>query len=90
MKLRRNLIGAWLALALVAGVTAALQVGLSHQRLALAKQQQSLQHQAHRLRAGINRLTIELAMLTRPERLRQLAATKLGMRPPLPMQVIRP
>jgi len=37
-----------------------------------------------------SKLRLEIASLTRPERLRELAQTRLHMTPPRPMQVLRP
>ncbi len=90
MNLRGRIIRPWLAMLLLAGSLAAAQVGISRQRLTLAGQQAASQRETRQLRIEINRLTLELATMTRPERLRRLAASKLGMRPPAPMQVVRP
>jgi len=90
MNLRGHVVMPWLAMLLLAGSLAAAQVGVSHQRLTLAGQQAGSQREARQLRIEINRLTLELATMSRPERLRRLAVSKLGMRPPAPMQVMRP
>jgi len=86
----RSWLGPWLGLLLVASLLAVAQVGMAHQRLDLASQHASVQREVGLLHAEISRLTLELATLSRPERLRRLAVSKLGMRPPTPMQVIRP
>jgi len=80
----------WLMLLLLPGLLAAAQVGMAHKRLELARQHDTVQHEVRSLHAEISRLTLELATLSRPERLRRLAVAELGMRPPTPMQVIRP
>jgi len=79
-----------LLLLLVSGLLAAGQVGMAHRRLVLAGQQTAAQREVRQLHAEISRLTLELATISRPERLRRIAISKLGMRPPTPMQVIRP
>jgi len=75
---------------LLAGLMAALQVGLARQRLTLAGERADAERQARALRAELGKLRLEWATLTRPERVRRLAVSKLGMRPPLPAQVVRP
>jgi len=89
MNPKRNSIRMWLAL-LLSGLLGAAQVGMTHKRLELARQHASMQREERSLNAGISRLRLELATLTRPERLRRLAVSELGMRPPKPVQVIRP
>lgn len=69
---------------------AAGQVWISHLRNNLASDIQQQQQQQAELRQEVQRLQIELASLTRPERLRAMARDKLGMQPPLPAQVIKP
>jgi len=90
MNPKRYSVGMWLGLLLVPGLLAAAQVGMAHQRLELARQHAAIQQEIRSAHAEISRLTLELATLSRPERLRRLAVSKLGMRPPTPMQVIRP
>ncbi len=80
----------WLMLLLLPGLLAAAQVGMAHKRLELARQHDAVHREVRSLHAEISRLTLELATLSRPERLRRLAIAELGMRPPTPMQVIRP
>jgi len=67
-----------------------LQVWLAHSRIENNHATQRLQVEIASVRQTIQTLKLELASLTRPESLRQLAKKKLGMRPPLPLQVIRP
>jgi len=80
----------WLFPVVAAGLLAAMQVVMSHQRLELTRQQSVVEREARKLNMEISRLTLELATLTRPERLRRLAVSKLDMRPPRPMQVVQP
>jgi len=90
MNPNRHSVRTWLALLLLPGLLAAAQVGLAHKRLELARQHTAVQNEARSLHAEISRLTLELATLSRPEKLRRVAVSELGMRPPTPMQVIRP
>ena len=69
---------------------AATQVWLSHVRYELSLETSRIQKEQSELNREIHQLNLELASLTRPERLRKIAQTELGMAPPLPMQVIRP
>jgi len=80
----------WQLLLLVSGLLAAIQVGMAHNRLELARQHAVTQHEVRSLHAEISRLTLEFATLTRPGRLRRLAVSELGMHSPAPMQVIHP
>jgi len=80
----------WMLLCLLVVVLAAAQVGLAHQRLQVAGQYNQLQRDVRQVDAEINRLNIELSMLTRPERLRTVAIQQLGMHPPSAMQVVKP
>ena len=71
-------------------LVAAGHVSLSYYRNGLAQYKAEVMR-AHRSLAGeVDQLHIELASLSRPERLRKLAKTKLGMAPPSPLQVLRP
>jgi cell division protein FtsL len=90
MNPKRYSVHKWLMLLLLPGLLAAAQVGMAHKRLELARQHDAVQHEVRSLHAEISRLTLEFATLSRPERLRRLAVAELGMRPPTPMQVIRP
>jgi len=69
---------------------AAAQINLAHQRNGLSQQLSLTQNEAQSLRAELNRLNLEMASLTRPERLRALASSQLGMVPPSSGQVVRP
>jgi len=80
----------WLLVCLAVAVLAAAQVALAHQRLGTAAEYNRLQRVVRQTGAEINRMNIELAMLTRPERLRTVALEELGMRPPTAMQVVNP
>jgi len=74
----------------MASILAGTQVWLSHLRLELAQETQQVQASLTDLKSEMQTLGLEYASLTRPERLRQLAHTQLGMRPPHPTQVLRP
>jgi cell division protein FtsL len=69
---------------------ATTQVWLSHLRYELSLETARIQKEQSELKREMNQLNLELASLTRPERLRKIAQIDLGMAPPLPMQVIRP
>ncbi|MFQ5356230.1 MAG: cell division protein FtsL [Mariprofundaceae bacterium] len=84
---RRKLI---VAFGFLIAMSATCQVGLSHERYELTKEMTSARHEQKDLMAEMNRLSLELASLTRPERIRKLAKSQLGMAPPTPMQVIQP
>jgi len=79
-----------LLLGLLLSLLATGQVALSHQRYEMAKKITATQHERQALLGKVNQLGLELASLMRPERIRRLAASELGMGPPGPMQVIRP
>jgi len=80
----------WLLLCLAVVLLATAQVALAHQRLTVAADSNRLQREVRQAGDEINRLNIELAMLTRPERLRAVALDELGMRPPTAAQVVNP
>ncbi len=91
MNLQYHSIRMWLVLLLLSlGLLAAMQVEIAHKRLGLARQHTDVQREVQSLHTEIGRLTLEFATLIRPERLRRLAISELGMRPPTPMQVIHP
>ncbi len=73
--------------ALIIGLAAG-QVWVSHARYEIAKQHQSTVKEMTAMQSELKRLQLELANLTRPERLRQWAADKLDMHPPAPHQVV--
>jgi cell division protein FtsL len=81
-------------LGIVAGLfvaaMATVQIWLAHSRYAIAHEATLARHHMEDTQAEINRLGLELASLSRPERLRELAKNQLGMAPPLPGQVWRP
>jgi len=66
------------------------QVWLSHIRYETSLDISSVQKEVTTIKGEMNTLNLELASLTRPERLRKIAQTKLGMAAPRPMQVLRP
>ena len=69
---------------------AAGQIGLAHLRNGLSQEISQARQQRQVLQAELNRLRLELASLTRPERLRSLATARLGMGPATARQIIRP
>ncbi|HCS13922.1 MAG: cell division protein FtsL [Zetaproteobacteria bacterium CG06_land_8_20_14_3_00_59_53] len=85
-----RLVRPWLLLCLAVVMLATAQVAVAHQRLTVAGEANLLQRAVQQAGDEVNRLNIELAMLTRPERLRELAINELGMRPPTAAQVVNP
>lgn len=81
-----SMTAAGLALVTLAGT----QVWLSHLRYEQSVESNRVQKEKQALLEEQQRLRLELSNLTRPERLRKIAQNELGMRPPAPMQVIRP
>lgn len=71
-------------------VLATAQVGLSFMRNTLASNIQKQEQQKRKIYVDITQLKLELASLKRPERLRSLAQEHLGMRSPMPHQIIQP
>jgi len=90
MKAAPRLVRPWLLICLAVVVLATAQVALAHQRLAVVGDNSRLQRDVQQAGDAINRLNIELAMLTRPEKLREVALGELGMRPPTAAQVVKP
>ena len=90
MKAAPRLVRPWLLVCLAVVVLATAQVVLAHQRLAVVGENSRLQRDVQQAGDAINRLNIELAMLTRPERVREVALDELGMRPPTAAQVVNP
>ena len=84
----RSWLRPWLLLPLMLGLLSAAQVWLSYLRYDMSLETQSLAAEKQSELKEISKLRIEIASLTRPERLRQLASTELDMAPPNPMQVI--
>ncbi|MDX8407517.1 MAG: cell division protein FtsL [Mariprofundaceae bacterium] len=80
----------WLAIPLFIGLLAAAQVWLSHVRYELSQNSQRIMADKQDIALETSKLRLEIASLTRPERLRRLAQQRLHMAPPRPMQVIRP
>jgi len=80
--------------AVAAIATAALlatgQIWLSHTRYEASLAANETREAQEDLKHEIHQLELELASLTRPERLRKIAQNELGMAPPRPMQVVRP
>jgi len=86
----RHGIKPWLAIPLMIALFAAGQVWLSHIRYELSQGMQKLTEEKQEAALETSKLRLEIASLTRPERLRELAQTRLHMAPPRPMQVLRP
>jgi len=90
MSVARHAVRPWLLLSLAVVLLATAQVAVAHQRLETAGQYNRLQREVRQAGDEINRLNIELSMLTRPDHLRSVALEKLGMRPPTAAQVVNP
>lgn len=71
-------------------LAAAAQVSLAYYRNGLAQYKSEVLSAHRALAAEVGQLHVELANLSRPERLRRLARSELGMAPPSPLQVLRP
>ncbi len=84
----RSWFKSWLFLPLMLGLLSVAQVWLSNLRYDLSLETQSQAAEKQAALKEISKLRIEVASLTRPERLRKLARSKLDMAPPNPMQVI--
>ncbi|MDQ6993099.1 MAG: cell division protein FtsL [Mariprofundus sp.] len=69
-------------------VLAGSQVWLSHLRYELSLASQRLMAEQEVMTLEANKLGLEIANLTRPERLREIARSKLSMAPPRPMQLL--
>lgn len=67
---------------------AGAQVWLSHLRYEISLETASVRKEQTALVQETHKLGLELASLTRPERLRKVARTELGMAAPRPVQVI--
>ncbi|OIO73860.1 MAG: cell division protein FtsL [Zetaproteobacteria bacterium CG1_02_53_45] len=78
----------WLLVPVAVGVLAAGQIWMSHLRYELALENQRVNTDRQETLQQSSTLRLELANLTRPERLRKTAQEKLGMAPPKPMQVV--
>lgn len=80
----------WVLVLGVVAVLAAGQIWLSHLRYELSLANQQVEKERQLALKETSTLRLELANLTRPERLRKLAQEELGMGPPKPMQVMHP
>ena len=78
----------WLLVPVAAGVLAAGQIWMSHLRYELSLESQQVNKEQQETLKQTSSLRLELASLTRPERLRKMAQETLGMAPPKPMQVV--
>ncbi len=85
---------AWLRpwLLIPAGVVAlaGCLIWLSHMRYELSLENQRMATEKKAIEQESSGFRLEVASLTRPERLRQYARDSLNMAPPKPMQVMRP
>ncbi len=79
---------AWMVIPLTLALLAGAQIRLAQVRNDLSLQMQQLQSEQQALRQESSKLRLEVASLSRPERLRRYAITTLHMGPPTPMQVI--
>jgi cell division protein FtsL len=86
----RALIKPWLMLPVAVGMLSATHIWMSYMRNDISQQMQRLTAEKKSVDMEVSKLRLEIASLTRPERLRRLAADKLGMAAPRAMQVIRP
>jgi len=78
----------WMLMPLCLAVLAGAQIWLSHVRNELSLETQRLAAEQRSVRQESSKLRLEVASLSRPERLREYATETLGMAPPKPMQVI--
>ncbi|GAV19539.1 cell division protein FtsL [Mariprofundus micogutta] len=78
----------WLLVPAAAGVLAAGQIWMSHLRYELSLESQQVNKEQQETLKQASTLRLELASLTRPERLRKIAQEELDMAPPKPMQVV--
>lgn len=85
-----SLLKPWLLVPVLAGLLSAGQIWVSHLRYELSLETQRLNTEKQDALGQASKLRLELANMTRPERLRQLAQQKLGMAPPRPEQVVNP
>jgi len=80
----------WLLVPATVALLAGGLIGLSHLRYELSLDYQRAAAEKKALEQESSTLRLEIASLTRPERLRQYARDTLGMASPKPMQVIHP
>jgi len=78
----------WMLIPFGLAVLSGGQVWMSHVRNELSLQTQALLTQQKAVRQESSKLRLEVASLSRPERLREYAIATMGMAPPKPMQVI--
>ncbi len=71
-------------------ILAATQVWLSHLRIETSQHVSVLQQKITKQHEKIQVLGLEYASLSRPNRLRRLAHSELGMRAPRSIQVLQP
>ena len=80
---------AWMLIPACVAVLAGAQIWVSNMRNELSLETQRLVKAQDVVRQESTKLRLEVASLSRPERLRKYAITRLGMVPPKPIQVIR-
>jgi len=78
----------WLLVPLTVALLTAAQIWVSHLRNEVSLSAQRLAAEQKVVEKELSKLRLELASLTRPERLRRYARRKLGMAPPSPSQVV--
>jgi len=79
---------AWMLIPICLAVLAGAQIWMSHVRNELSLETQRLVAEQKAVRQESTQLRLEVASLSRPERLREYAIATMGMAPPRPMQVI--
>jgi len=80
----------WLCIPVGVALLAGCLIWLSHLRYELSLESQRMATEKKAIEQESSGFRLEIASLTRPERLRQYARDTLDMAPPKPMQVIRP
>jgi len=80
----------WICIPASVAVLAGCLIWLSHVRYELSLESQRMMTEKKSIVQESSRFRLEIASLTRPEKLRQYARDTLNMAPPKPMQVIQP
>lgn len=80
----------WMLMLVLVALIAGVQVWVSHLRYEMSLDTQRLQAEKQEIMKRAGLLRLELASMTRPERLREIAIGQLDMSPPTPMQVVHP
>jgi len=84
----RGALKAWMIIPVCLAVLAGAQIRLSHMRNELSLDTQRLVEEQKSVREESSKFRLEVASLSRPERLREYAMTTLGMAAPTPMQIL--